>query len=41
MIKQMSNFSANCDKILETIKQIESKINYLSQIRKQNYPIWS
>jgi|GEM_PF-5968606 len=30
----MNNFSANYDKILETIKQIESKMNYLSQMRK-------
>lgn len=30
----MNNFSANYGKILETIEQIESKMNFLNQIRK-------
>ena len=30
----MSNFEVNYEKILETLKQIESKMNFLNQIRK-------
>ncbi len=33
-LNKMSNFSANYEKILETIQQVEQKMNFLHQIRK-------